>query len=104
MEVSMKRKYWVFLLIWCVAFGLAPGLARAASFISGSTGADGAFSPQTSMEVQLPESGILNYTTVNIPSGVTVTFKKNELNTSVTLLATGDVIINGTIDVSGTNG
>ncbi len=75
-----------------------------ASFSSGSTGADGAFAPTANLTVQLPESGVLNYTTVNIPAGVTVKFAKNSRNTPVTILTTGDVIINGTIDFSGTNG
>ena len=81
-----------------------PGYAIAAPFVSGSSGADGAFAPQTSTQIQLPESGMLNFTTVNIPTGVTVTFKKNSTNTPVTILATGDVIVNGTIDVGGTDG
>lgn len=42
-----------------------------------------------------------NYTTVNIPSGVKVTFKKNPANTAVVMLATGAVKIAGTIDISG---
>lgn len=68
---------------------------------SGSTGADGAFSPTVNTEVQLPESGILNYTTVNIPAGVTVTFKKNTANTPVYILASGNVTIAGMIDIRG---
>jgi hypothetical protein len=68
---------------------------------SGSTGADGAFNPTVNTEVQLPESGILNYTTVNIPAGVTVKFKKNTANTPVHILASGDVTIAGTIDIRG---
>lgn len=77
---------------------------QAMAFDSGSTGADGAFNPQSSTEVTLPENGILNYTTVVIPSGVTVTFKKNSANTPVYMLATGDVSIAGIINVSGNNG
>jgi hypothetical protein len=73
----------------------------AAAFNSGSTGADGAFNPSVTSTVTLPESGILNYTTVNIPAGVTVTFKKNTTNTPVVLLASGNVTIAGSIDVSG---
>lgn len=86
------------------AIGCSLGYASAAPFVSGSTGADGAFAPQATTDVQLPESGIFNVTTVNIPTGVTVTFRKNSTNTPVTILATGDVVINGTIDVSGANG
>ena len=88
-----------------VFFFLFMGLmtAPAFAFDSGSTGADGAFNPTADTEVQLPSDGILNYTTVNIPSGVTVTFKKNAGNTPVYILATGDVTIAGTINVSGNN-
>lgn len=80
---------------------LFAGTVHAASFVSGSTGADGAFNPTTNTELQLPPDGIFNFTTVNIPSGVKITFKKNASNTSAYILATGDVIISGTIDVSG---
>ena len=72
-----------------------------AAFVSGSTGADGAFNPTANIEVALPANGILNYTTVNIPSTVTVTFKKNAANTPVYMLATGDVTIAGTIKLDG---
>lgn len=68
---------------------------------SGSTGADGAFNPTVNTEVALPPSGILNYTTVNIPAGVTITFKDNAANTPIYMLASGDVTIAGTIDVRG---
>jgi hypothetical protein len=68
---------------------------------SGSTGADGALNPTVNTEIQLPPSGILNYTTVNIPAGVTVKFKPNAANTPVYLLASGDVTIAGTIDIRG---
>lgn len=71
---------------------------------SGSTGTDGAFSPTVNTEVVLPPSGILNYTTVNIPTGVTVTFKKNATNTPVVVLASGNVTIAGAINLNGTDG
>jgi hypothetical protein len=69
--------------------------------VSGSTGADGAFNPTANIAVQLPASGIFNYTTVNVPTGVTVTFIKNAANTPVYILATGDVTIAGAIKVDG---
>ncbi|MFY0575466.1 hypothetical protein ACN28S_14860 [Cystobacter fuscus] len=75
----------------------------ALAFNSGSTGADGAFSPTVSTQVQLPENGIFNFTTVDIPSGVTVTFKRNTANTPIVILATGNVTIAGAIDVSGSS-
>jgi hypothetical protein len=82
------------------AGGLAP---TAWAFNSGSTGELGAFNPTVTTVVPLPPSGILNYTSVTIPVGVTVTFQKNATNTPVTILATGDVLINGTINISGTS-
>lgn len=75
--------------------------AIAGPFNSGSSGVDGAFNPTANTEVVLPENGILNYTTVNIPAGVTVTFKKNSANTPVYMLATGDVTIAGAISTNG---
>lgn len=75
--------------------------ASAAAFDSGSTGADGALEPNVDTAVPLPADGILDYTTINIPSGVTVTFTRNALNTPVTLLVSGDATIAGTIDLSG---
>lgn len=85
-----------------VLAALAAASAQAA-FNSGSTGADGALNPTVNTEIQLPESGILNYTTVNIPAGVTVKFKKNTANTPVFILASGNVTIAGTIDIRGTD-
>ena len=74
------------------------------AFESGSTGIDGAFSPQVDTTLQLPEDGIFNFTSVTIPNSVTVRFEPNTTNTPVVILASGDVTINGSIDVSGTNG
>ena len=83
---------------------MAIAMPTIAAVNSGSTGADGAFAPSVNTEVQLPPSGILNYTTINIPAGVTVTFKRNALNTPAYLLASGDVTIAGTLDVRGLDG
>lgn len=83
----------------CLAGLAAPALA----YDSGSTGADGDFSPTVNTELQIPESGVFNFTTVNIPTGVTVTFKKNTTNTPVVMLATGNVTIVGSINANGGN-
>ena len=97
----MKR---TLLLIRAIAIiALSATSTTAWGFNSGSTGADGAFNPTADIEIQLPADGILNYTTINIPAGVTVTFTKNNDNTPVYILATGDVTIAGTISVNGTN-
>lgn len=76
----------------------------AQTFNSGSTGADGPFSPTTNTTLQLPPNGTFNFTTVNIPAGITVTFAWNITNTPVTILATGDVTIAGKIDLNGRPG
>jgi len=94
----MKRT----LIFLCCVF-LLTGTALAGDFISGSTGADGAFNPTQNTELELPPDGIFNFTTVNIPYNIKITFKKNQRNTPVYILATGDVTISGTIDVSGTS-
>lgn len=82
-----------------LVLSLSPWAAGA--FNSGSTGADGAFNPTVSQEIILPANGVFNYTDVVIPSGVIITFRRNVTNTPVTLLASGDVTIDGEIDVSG---
>ncbi len=73
----------------------------AQAFVSGSSGADGALNPSANVQITLPENGVLNYTDVNIPAGVTVTFRKNAVNTPVYLLVSGNITIAGSIDVSG---
>lgn len=102
----MKRMALYFILA-ALLTALLMGGGSAFAFTSGSTGADGAFAPTTTgtIEVQVPESGILNYTTVNIPFGVTVKFKKNSANTPVYILATGNVTISngGWLVVDGTS-
>jgi hypothetical protein len=79
--------------------------AGLAQFISGSTGADGPLVVSMNTTLPVPEpDGVFNYTTINIASGVTLDFTPNVLNTPVYLLATGDVIVNGMINVDGKNG
>jgi len=89
---------------WLLALGLLLALPRgsaAQAFSSGSTGADGPFNPTSNMTLTLPPNGVFNFTTINIPSGVTVRFLRNAANTPVILLATGNVVLNGLLDVSG---
>lgn len=96
-----------------LALPAAPIFAQ--TFSSGSTGADGPFNPPTSVPagttvngstytVPLAATGIYNFTTITVPSGVTVTFVRNASNSPVILLATGNVTIAGIIDVSGAPG
>lgn len=95
----MKQSIYVVIMITGL---ILPVVSNA--YESGSSGVDGAFSPSSNIQVQLPPSGIFNYTDVSIPSGVTVTFAKNSSNTPVIILASGNVTINGTISVNGGNG
>jgi len=85
-----------------LALGSKPVFAQ--TFSSGSTGADGAFSPTTNTTLALPPSGVFNFTTINVPAGVTVTFTRNATNTPVTVLASGNVTIAGTINLNGGGG
>lgn len=70
---------------------------------SGSTGTYGPLNILTNTTLDMPPDGIFNCTTINIAAGATLTFNKNAANTPVYLLATADVTIAGTIDVSGSN-
>ena len=74
------------------------------AFNSGSTGGDGSLSPTIDTTYAIPADGILNYTTVNIPAGVTVRFSQNAAKTPVYILVQGDAVIDGTIDMSGVDG
>ena len=95
---------WRFTLVLLATIALGAGSAFAQTFNSGSTGADGAFNPTTNTTLTLPPDGVFNFTTINIPAGVTVTFTRNAANTPVTMLATGNVTIAGTVNINGSNG
>lgn len=83
-----------------------PSGAAGQSFESGSDGSHGAIFVKSgnTNTVVLPPDGIIHATTVEVEAGGTLRFQKNALNTSVYLLATGDIIINGTISVDGASG
>ena len=72
---------------------------------SGSNGSDGAFNPTTNIVINMADhpTGIYQYTSVNI-SGVAVTFIPNPNNTPVVWLVQSNVVIDGTVDVSGQGG
>lgn len=79
-------------------------IAPAYAFDSGSNGVDGRFSPTTNTTLTLPENGILNFTDFNIPSGVTVKFIPNQLNTPAYILVSGNAQIDGVLNLNGVNG
>lgn len=77
------------------------------AFDSGSDESDGAYEPDPNVpqaELVMPPDGIFNFTTVEIPTGVTVTVRKNTGNTPLIILASGDVNIAGTLRVNGGDG
>jgi len=76
-------------------------LARGASFQSGSDGSDGPLVVTTNTTLELPANGVFQYTSITVAQGAALTFNRNPLNTPVYLLATEDVIIDGSINVSG---
>lgn len=96
-----------------VMTGLMLALAAGASaqFTSTSTGSDGAYAPTGTGTIffdpaalGLDPSGdnIFNFTTITIPAGLTVKLvASNVRNQAVTWLASGNVSIAGTLDLSG---
>jgi hypothetical protein len=65
-----------------------------------STGSEGAFNPRVNPTFLTP--GVHNFTTINVPANVVVFVAGNGTDNGVLdLRATGDVTIDGTIDVSG---
>ncbi len=90
--------------------------AASAQFDSGSDGSDGAFNPTSdvTIDLSLADGGagngtydpdrwvvVFNYTTIDVPVGVTVTFANHPTGAPVAWLASGNVTIEGTVDISG---
>ncbi len=81
------------------------------AFAQFDSGSDGSYGPLVvsasdpdSVVLDLPADGIIHATTVSIAVGHTLFFNRNPLNTPVIILATGDVVLDGRINVSGANG
>ena len=70
---------------------------------SGSDGHDGAFNPTANTVINMADhpDGIYQYTSVNIPVGVTVSFTPNANNTPVVWLVQSDCFIGGSIALDG---
>jgi hypothetical protein len=95
---------------------LQPTALAQCTFSSGSTGADGAFTPTNSMPatgwsisnnvvtVTNKPDGIFHFTSIYIETNWIVKFTKNALNTPVFLLAQSNVTIRGTIAFQGADG
>src|SRR5258706_7032184 len=78
--------------------------AQTFAFDSGSTGEYGPMNITSNTTLDLPVDGKFHCTTINVATNATLRFNRNPLNTPVYLLATSNVTINGTIDVSGSAG
>jgi hypothetical protein len=80
--------------------------ASRAQVNSGSNGSDGALNPIANLVINMADhpDGIYHYTSVNIPAGVTVSFIPNAGNKPVVWLVQNTCVIEGNVDVSGTNG
>lgn len=93
--------------------------SASADFTTGSTGADGVFHPTSNTVVDLsqadhgPGTGtydpahwavVFNYTTIDVPAGVTVTFTNHKSGAPVVWLAQGDVALSGSIVLDGAGG
>ncbi len=91
-----------------IALGLWLALVPALWAQAFNSGSDGSFGPINAntgdVTIDLPPDGVIHATTVTVNSGRTLRFKRNALNTPVTLLATGDVTLAGTVDISGSVG
>ena len=73
----------------------------ALAYDSGSTGADGALTVTIDTTLPLPPDGVFNFTDISIATGAVLRFAANGANTPVTLLASGNVNIAGTIELNG---
>ena len=89
---------------------LVPIVSQAQS--CNSTGVDGAYSPTSSgvfdpvaLNLNAAGDNVFNFTSVNIPAGVTITMQANYMKSQrpVVFLVSGAVKINGTLDLSGKN-
>lgn len=121
-EIIKSRRWAMFpadrvaILVLALLFGRSvTGWAQSQSFNSGSNGSDGAltmtkpgtyyFDPKSFNPPLDPDGdNVYHFTTINIGSGVTVKLSSIFLNGPVYWLATGDVLIDGVIDLSGENG
>lgn len=99
----MNMKRLLTLTAWLAAVSLP--VVCWAQVNTGSNGSDGAFNPTTNIVVDMSDhlNGIYQYTAVNIPTNVTVTFIPNANNTPVTWLVQSSSVINGFLNLPGQN-
>jgi len=85
-------------------FALLLAPAAALAFDSGSNGSYGSMDIVADTVLDLPADGVYHCTTITVAAGKSLKFRRNPLNTPVYLLATGDVVVDGAVDVSGSPG
>ncbi len=99
---EQKRRVIVTAAALVFGIGVAPA-AFAQGFTLGSDGSYGdiTLAPSSgTTTLDPPADGVFHCTTITIGSGARLEFNRNALNTPIYLLATGDVVIDGSIDVS----
>jgi len=103
MNARLNRRHLSTLIVpWVV--GALVSLSAADMVVS--DGSDGEFHPLGSRTIVLNDvapDGVFHFTTIHIPQNVTIRFVPNDVNTPVFFAATGAVLIEGTIDISGAN-
>jgi len=105
--LNRNKNIFQYLMWFAAVFSLSNINCYAATFSSGSTGADGALEVldgDVNLDMTSHPDGVYNFTSINIATGNTLTFTKNIANTPVYLLSSGPVVIEGNIDVSGKDG
>ncbi len=92
-------------LLVALLAGLLLPLVGIAQVNSGSDGHDGALNPTTNLVIDMADhpDGIYQYASVNIPTGVTVTFKPNAGNKPVVWLVQQSCSINGNVRLNGSD-
>ncbi|MFZ4766427.1 MAG: hypothetical protein ACOYMN_15860 [Roseimicrobium sp.] len=101
MKKSLCPRWPVLALSVLISMNLV--LPATAQVNSGSNGSDGAFNPTADVVIDMADhpDGIYQYTSVNIPAGVTVTFLPRVNNKPVVWLVQTDCVIAGSVDISG---
>src|SRR5262249_55897088 len=113
---SSRKKMTLSMLCLAAVLAFAAPVRAAPTFTSGSDGSDGAYdltgtTPGTVVKfdpTQFHGSGVannvFNFTTITIPSGVTVKLAGDRINGPVYWLAQGSVDIEGIVDLNGPDG
>jgi hypothetical protein len=103
-DPTLRERLTAAFALLCLICIASSARAQQLTFDSGSTGADGPFAPTSDVTRALPPNGVFNFTTINIPTNVTVRFTRNANNTPVVMLASGNVNISGAIVLNGADG